>query len=143
MNKLKKIKVMGFGTFDGLHPGHLSYLKQLKKLGDLIYVVVARDVNVLKIKGKPPRFDEKTRMQELIKAGVADFVLPGEINDFYKWIETYKPDFIGLGYDQRADIEDLKKRFPDTVIVRLKAFKPEKHKSSLIAGNRTQDTEHS
>ena len=25
----KVAKVIGFGTFDGLHPGHLSYLKQL------------------------------------------------------------------------------------------------------------------
>jgi FAD synthetase len=132
--KNNSIKVMGFGTFDGLHPGHLSYLEQLKKLGDLIYVVVARDVNVLKFKGRLPRFNEKTRMQELIKAGIADFILPGDTNNFYRWIETYKPDLIGLGYDQRADIEELKKRFPDTKIIRLKAFKPDKHKSSIHNG---------
>ena len=126
-----KIKVMGFGTFDGLHPGHMSFLKQLKQLGEVVYVVVARDVNVLKIKGRPPRFDEKKRMQELQKAEIADIVLPGEINDFYKWITIYKPNIIGLGYDQKADIDDLHKKFPDTQIVRLKAFKPEKHKSSL------------
>lgn len=126
---------MGFGTFDGLHPGHLSYLKQLKQLGDVVYVVVARDVNVLKFKNRLPRQDEKIRMQELKKVGIADYVLPGEITDFYKWIEIYKPDFLGLGYDQRADAEGLKKRFPDTQIVRLKAFKPEKHKSSLQRSN--------
>jgi len=123
---------MGFGTFDGLHPGHMSFLKQLKQLGDIVYVVVARDVNVLKIKGQLPRINEKIRMQKLKKADIVDFVLPGEINDFYKWITIYKPDVIGLGYDQKADIDGLNKRFPDIQIIRLKAFKPDKHKSSLL-----------
>ena len=129
--KLKAKKVMGFGTFDGLHPGHLSFLKQLRQLGDIMYVIVARDVNVLRIKGKMPRSDEKTRMQEIIKIGIADYVFPGQINDFYKWIKIYKPDIIGLGYDQKADTDELQKNFPDSRIIRLKAFKPEKHKSSL------------
>jgi len=123
---------MGFGTFDGLHPGHMSFLEQLKQLGDVVYVVVARDVNVLKIKGQLPRINEKIRMQVLQKADIVNFVLPGEINDFYKWIIIYKPDIIGLGYDQKADIDELKNIFPDIQIVRLKAYKPEKHKSSLL-----------
>jgi len=130
---------MGFGTFDGLHPGHLNFLKQLKQLGDIIYVVVARDVNVLKIKGRPPRLDEKKRMQKLKNAGVADFVLPGEISDFYKWITIYKPDIIGLGYDQKADIDELNRKFPDIKMVRLKAYKPEKHKSSLLNSQRCNE----
>ena len=55
MTKKKSLKVMGCGTFDGLHPGHLSYMKQLRNLGDEIYVVVARDCNVKDIKCRLPR----------------------------------------------------------------------------------------
>jgi FAD synthetase len=140
MTSKRNTKVIGFGTFDGLHPGHLSYLKQLKKLGDEICVVVARDINVRRIKSRTPRNNEKSRLKEIQKTGLADDVVLGDENDFYKCIRDFKPDIIGLGYDQRADIEELKKIFPDIRIVRLKAFKPEKHKSSLISGNRTQDT---
>ena len=135
-------KVIGFGTFDGLHPGHLSYLKQLKKLGDKVRIVVARDINVHKIKSRPTRNNEKIRIAEIEKTGIVDDVVLGDENDFYKCIRDFNPDIIGLGYDQRADIGELTKRFPDIRIVRLKAFKPEKHKSSLILRHSAQDTEH-
>ena len=43
-------KVMVFGTFDIFHKGHENFLKQAKKLGDCLTVVVARDETVLKFK---------------------------------------------------------------------------------------------
>jgi len=49
----KLVKVLAFGTFDILHPGHEFYLKEAKKHGDILDVVVARDSTVEKIKGKP------------------------------------------------------------------------------------------
>ena len=50
----KANSVMAFGTFDLLHPGHLSYLNKSKKLGSKLIVVVARDANTLKVKGFKP-----------------------------------------------------------------------------------------
>ena len=134
MSKHKKIKVMGFGTFDGIHPGHLDFFRQLRELGDKVYVVVGRDINVEKIKCKPPRKKEKDRfkkLQKLQKKKLIDRVLLGHINNFYKCIKDNKPDVIGLGYDQKADVDYLKRAFPNIKVVRLKPFKPEKHKSSL------------
>lgn len=46
------IRVVATGTFDILHPGHLWYLEQSAALGDELYVIVARDVNI-KHKPKP------------------------------------------------------------------------------------------
>jgi FAD synthetase len=126
------MKVMGFGTFDGLHPGHLNYLKQLKRLGDDLTVIIARDSNVKKIKCRSPKNDEKARKAEVLKTGIADRAVLGDESDFYKCIKKYKPDVIGLGYDQRADIGELTKLFPDIRVVRLRAYKPHKHKSSLL-----------
>lgn len=122
---------MGFGTFDGIHPGHLSYLKQLAGLGDEICVVVARDSNVQKIKGRAPRLHEKDRAKAVQKTNLANHVFMGNEKDFYKCITDHKPDVIGLGYDQKADIDFLKKTFPHTKVVRLKSFGADKHKSSL------------
>lgn len=134
---------MGFGTFDGLHPGHVSALKQLRALGDEVFVVVARDKNVKKLKGRLPHFTETERCEVLRKTGLADQVVLGNEDYFYQCLVDHKPDVIGLGYDQHADLDQLAKRFPAIKVVRLKAMKPHVFKSSLLKGLRTQKSEHS
>ena len=57
----------------------------------------------------------------------------GNEGDFYKCIADYKPDVIGLGYDQRADENEIKNKFPEIEIKRLEAFEPERNKSSLLS----------
>ena len=47
------IKVMATGTFDLLHMGHIYFLKEAKKLGDKLIVIVARDSTVRKMKHEP------------------------------------------------------------------------------------------
>jgi FAD synthetase len=128
----KTIKVMGFGTFDGLHPGHVSFLRQLRELGDEIWVVIARDVNVKRIKGQTPHFDERERLAATKRTTLADHVILGDDHDFHRCIIDHQPDVIGLGYDQRADLDDLAQRFPEIRIVRLKALKPHIFKTSLL-----------
>lgn len=123
--------VMTFGTFDKLHPGHISYLEQARKYGDYLMVVVARDKNVFSIKGKLPRDNEKTRLKKVKKLDFVDFVRLGLIRNKFGLIVNQKPDVICLGYDQKVDLKELKKVFKGR-IVRLKAFKPEVYKSSLL-----------
>lgn len=123
---------MGFGTFDGFHPGHLFYLKELKKLGNQLIIVIARDQNVERIKGAAPLFDETQRLKKVKEAGIADKVVLGHASDFYEVIRTFKPDILGFGYDQRVNEESLKTAFPHLKMVRLGSFHPEKYKSSLI-----------
>ena len=41
-------RVLIFGTFDGIHEGHLNLFKQAKKYGDYLIVVVGRDENIKK-----------------------------------------------------------------------------------------------
>ena len=123
---------MGFGTFDGIHPGHMFFLEQLKRLGDEVYVVIARDRNVKRFKGKNPHFNEKERLKALNEIKKVDKVLMGHPKNFYHWINKFQPDVIGLGYDQKADTEDFKKMFPDIKIVLLKSLEPGKYKSSII-----------
>ena len=49
-------KVLIAGTFDIIHPGHINLIKQAKEFGDFLVVVIARDKNVIKAKGKQPFF---------------------------------------------------------------------------------------
>jgi rfaE bifunctional protein nucleotidyltransferase chain/domain len=39
------------GCFDILHPGHVAYLEEAKKLGDLLVVGINSDVSVKRLKG--------------------------------------------------------------------------------------------
>lgn len=123
---------MVFGTFDTLHPGHLSFFKQARKYGDYLTIVVARDINVKKIKGRLPKNNEKVRIKRLKAKKTADKVILGQIRDPYKVIRLERPNIICLGYDQRSFDKNLKKLFPKIKVIRLKSYKPNIYKSSLI-----------
>lgn len=127
---------MVFGVFDLLHPGHISFLKQAKKLGTFLVASVARDVNVKKIKGKTPIFDEKKRVGHIKQLKLAQKIVLGGLKDPWPHIIKEKPDIIALGYDQGSFVgnlpKELKKRLLKTKVVRLKAFRPKVFKSSIL-----------
>src|SRR3989344_259259 len=100
-------KILIAGTFDILHPGHLNLLGQAKELGDFLIVVIARDENVLKAKGRKPYFDENQRRLNLEKLNLADKVVLGDAEDKFKVIKEEKPRRIALGYDQHSVIDPL------------------------------------
>ncbi len=126
-------KALAFGTFDGLHPGHRYYLDEAAKQGELT-VIVARDLNVVKIKGQPALRDERARLQALLDAGYRAVL--GSETDRYAVFSEIRPDVVCLGYDQEASpakIEEACSRLGLSVkIVRIGAFEPERYKSSLL-----------
>lgn len=123
---------MVFGAFDGLHPGHLDFFKQARKYGDELVVVIARNINVFRMKGKYPQNDEKKRLVAVKATGLVDVAELGHREDPYQIIREENPDVICLGYDQQSFSKNLAKKFPDIEIVRLKAYKPEIYKSSKL-----------
>ena len=123
---------MVFGTFDGFHLGHLNFFKQAKFFGDYLIIVVARDQNVVKIKGRSPRLDERQRLEAIRRQGIANKLILGHLRDPYFYIKKEKPDVICLGYDQAGFAEGLEVKFPKIKIVRLKPYKPEIYKSSKL-----------
>jgi len=131
-------KVLVFGTFDLLHPGHVSFLKQAKKQGDFLITVVACDHTVKKLKEFWPHQNEKERLLNVKKLKIVSKVILGKHNlrKKYDIIEKIKPDIICLGYDQQFFINDLpkvlKKLKLKTKVIRLKPFKPRQFKSSII-----------
>jgi len=119
---------MVFGTFDGMHKGHLDYFKQAREYGDYLIAVVARDDTVKEVKGRFPKKNEKKRFSEVEKC--VDKAILGSARDKYKAIKEHKPDVVCLGYDQKNFVEGLKNF--DVEIKRMDAYKPEKYKSSKI-----------
>jgi len=125
-------RVLCCGTFDHLHPGHLSFLRQAAALGDRLYVVVARDANVVALKGRPPDHDEGERRRRVAELGIATEVRLGHPGrDLLRVVAEIEPDVIALGYDQQAPA-GLREACPGCRIVRLAPHHPERYKSSLL-----------
>ena len=129
-------KVMVFGTFDGLHPGHRNFFQQAKKIGNIV-AVVARDSNVKKFKKKLPVERERTRLAKVTRDKKVWRALLGDHEDFFKPVKKIQPDALALGFDQKTFgvkilRRELKKRNLTQRIFRLKSFKPRKFKSSLL-----------
>ncbi|MDP2586333.1 MAG: tRNA pseudouridine(55) synthase TruB [Candidatus Komeilibacteria bacterium] len=120
-------KVLITGTFDIIHPGHLHLINQAKKLGDFLTVVIARDQNVVKIKGREPFYNEHQRLANLQLLALADSVILGGLDDPYEVIRKEEPDIIALGYDQQVFVNGLIEFRNNSAahfkIERLEAFK--------------------
>lgn len=137
---------MVFGTFDLLHPGHLNFLVQARKLGEKLIVSVARDINVFRVKGQHPYHSERQRAKNLGLLPVVDKVVLGGLKDPWGHILKERPDIIALGYDQKIYVEkDVPKGaarelenqlaargLKKTRVVRLKPYWPEVYKSRLL-----------
>lgn len=126
------MRVVCAGTFDHLHPGHVSFLKQAKALGNELVVIVARDRNVLKIKGIKPDQDEESRLTNVQRTGIPDRVVLGNLEGgLLSILVELSPDIVALGYDQRVKDEHIREKLPGCAVIRLHPFCPEKFKSSF------------
>ena len=132
------IKILVFGTFDGLHEGHKDFFRQAQAFGGHLMVVVGRDSTVERVKKRLPRQNENERLRAVEACETVDFARLGNENTSpYLVIEQLKPDVICLGYDQTFFTEKLeaalkKMGMENVEIHRLQAFEPEKYKSSLL-----------
>ena len=119
------VKVMATGTFDLLHMGHIYYLREAKKLGDCLVVVVATDSTVRKLKHEPVT-PQETRLSLIRELRIVDETYLGREDDMYAIVEEIRPDIITLGYDQihnETQIKkELQKRKLDVKIVRLPKY---------------------
>jgi FAD synthetase len=136
------IKVMVFGTFDGLHEGHLNLFLQAKEHGDFLIAVAGRDVNIRKVKGHLPRRRERERLTDLQKCKIVNQAVLGFEDNPYKIIENLKPNVICLGYDQNSFTKNLRKEIKKMglkiKIYRLNPFKPGEMHSSILSKKKTK-----
>jgi len=117
-------RIVATGTFDILHTGHLYYLEESKKLGDELWVIVARDVNV---RHKPrPIIPEEQRLEMVTALKPVDHAVLGDQDDMFRPIEEIKPDIITIGFNQLFDetnlTRQLKERNLPAQVVRIGKF---------------------
>lgn len=93
--------VLVFGTFDGMHQGHLFFLSEAAKLGDRLVVSVARDEHVRTLKNKSALHNEKERIElVLAQDEVDEAILSDEELGSFELVSSVDPAIIAFGHDQ-------------------------------------------
>lgn len=88
------------GCFDILHPGHIRYLAQAKKLGDRLIVLVNSDDSVCRLKGPDrPINPLPHRMEMLAALECVDWVIPFDADTPENVICRILPDVLVKGGD--------------------------------------------
>lgn len=102
-NRNKKI-VFTNGCFDILHRGHVTYLSEAKKLGDILIVGLNSDASVKKLKGpERPINNELDRQYVLSQLKAVDFVEIFDEETPLNLILKIKPNILVKGGDWKID----------------------------------------
>lgn len=100
----KKI-VFTNGCFDIIHIGHIRYLKDAKRLGDILIVGLNSDKSVASIKPQRPIIPEDQRAEILASLYMVDYVVIFDEETPYELIKRIKPDVLVKGGDwKKQDI---------------------------------------
>lgn len=100
----KKTIILVGGCFDLIHPGHITFLSEAKKLGDILVVLLESDEAILNLKKK---LFHNQRDRELILQSLrmVDIVIPlhGILKDqdYYTIVKKIKPDIIAITENDR------------------------------------------
>ncbi len=131
-------RVLAFGVFDLLHPGHLAFLRQAKRLGDELVVVVTRDDAAELENGSRPRLTAPERVGLVAGVRWVDRAVLGDSPQrYFSVLRRLKPNTIALGYDQRCDIRAFQHTLaslglPMTRVVRLRESRGHRLHSSIL-----------
>ena len=97
---MKTVAISGY--FDPIHVGHLEYIKEARKLGDKLIVIVNNNHQCVLKKGKP-FMDEKDRL--VIASSLKDvddvFLSVDKDKTVCKSLEQIKPDIFANGGDRK------------------------------------------
>lgn len=88
------------GCFDILHAGHVIYLENAARLGDILIVGVCSDDSVRHMKGElRPVNGLEDRLLVLSSLVCVDYVIPFEEEQLLDLIKTIRPDVLVKGKD--------------------------------------------
>jgi rfaE bifunctional protein nucleotidyltransferase chain/domain len=93
------------GCFDIIHAGHIRYLKEAKKLGDILIVGLNTDRSVSAIKPGRPVNPQEQRAEVLSALEMVDYVVLFDEDTPYELIRLIQPDILVKGGDwKKSDI---------------------------------------
>ena len=110
--KKKNIKIVWTnGCFDILHIGHIKYLEQAKKSGDILIVGLNSDNSVKKLKGENrPIFNENDRATVLSFLTFIDHIIIFDQASPSEMLDLLQPHYYIKGGDYTIDTIDQHER---------------------------------
>jgi D-beta-D-heptose 7-phosphate kinase / D-beta-D-heptose 1-phosphate adenosyltransferase len=103
-HQLGKRVVFTNGCFDIIHRGHITYLNEAKRLGDVLVVGVNSDDSVRRLKGhERPINCLEDRVQVLAALSSIDCIVPFEEDTPIRLIDEVRPDVFVKGGDYTRD----------------------------------------
>ena len=107
--KLEKSKnkriVFACGCFEIFHVGHLEYLEESKKRGDILIVAVNSDDYIKRIKQKDPIFNTKQRCEIVNALSCVDYVFEFDEQTPEKYLASFIPHVFTKGIDRQQILE--------------------------------------
>lgn len=92
------------GCFDLLHAGHIRFLQQARRLGDLLVVGLNSDASVRRVKGEPRPFLKQTeRLQILAALDCVDYVVVFDEPTPRRLLRRLRPDVLVKGRERSID----------------------------------------
>ena len=122
------------GCFDLLHPGHVSYLRSARALGDALVVGLNSDASVKRLKGpERPVVPEGDRAAVLVALESVDAVVVFEEDTPVRLLSELKPAVYVKGGDYRVeDLPEAKVAAKVGAEVRILPFEPGYSTTALI-----------
>lgn len=116
----KKIVLCG-GAFDMIHPGHIFFLGQARRLGGFLVVVIARRK---RFSNRKTVNSQENRVRVVSALKPVDMAIVGHRGDILDIVEEIRPHTIALGPDQpfreREMEKELGRRGLKVKVVRIK-----------------------
>ncbi len=91
------------GCFDIVHAGHVRYLREAKKLGDVLVIGLNSDASVSRIKPGRPVVPEAQRAEVLTALDMVDFITLFDEDTPYELIKSLRPDVLVKGGDWKPE----------------------------------------
>lgn len=102
-NADKKI-VFTNGCFDILHIGHLRYMEEAARLGDILVIGLNSDASVRRLKGEERPINSQEDRAELLSAlEFVNYVVIFDEDTPYELIKRIQPDVLVKGGDYKPD----------------------------------------
>ena len=86
------------GCFDLMHPGHIIYFQQAKKMGDILVVTISPDKYVDKGIGRPV-FNQKLRAESIAALECVDYVSVNKWPTAQETLRLLRPDIYVKGQE--------------------------------------------
>jgi D-glycero-beta-D-manno-heptose 1-phosphate adenylyltransferase len=104
LRRLRWRVVFTNGCFDLIHPGHIRYLQEARRLGDALIVALNSDRSVRELKGETrPILDQNERAEVMAALGCVDYVTIFDASTPRELIAALAPDVLVKGGDWGLD----------------------------------------